>query len=218
MPDGLKKKSHIILWISHVDSVLSVCNRLWISEWDVAAFKLSSETTMSRRQEYASSCYDPFSFLETYMTVNLFPVSGILKECYKVQHDSEKHDQMEAIHGSIDHLLYCMSTLWSARPSHSGPEDIRCCYSYRTVHCDTSEAARELKQTPPLSRTNWSFNYWGLFLCVCASGSTFWIPNPKWIQHSIVCVCIVLSVHVNYVYYVFVFCLLSSAEQSSAGV
>lgn len=24
-----------------------------------------------------------------------------------------------------------------------------------------------LKQTPPLSRTNWSFNYWGLSLCVC---------------------------------------------------
>lgn len=94
---------------------------------------------------------------------------------------------MEAIHRSIDHLLYCMSTLWPARPSHSGPKDIRCCYSHRTVHCDTSEAARELKQTPPLSRTNWSFNYWGLFFCVFVRilGS------------------IVLSMRVTYVYYVF---------------
>lgn len=91
------------------------------------------------------------------------------------------YDQMEAIHLSIDQLLYCMSTLWSAWRSHSGPEDIRCCYSYRTVHCDASEAAQELKLIPLPSRTNWSFNYWGLFVCVCLC---IWIQimelNSKW--------------------------------------
>lgn len=124
------------------------------------------------------------------------------------------YDQMEAIHLSIDQLLYCMSTLWSAWPSHSGPEDIRCCYSYRTVHCDTSEAAQELKQIPLLSRTNWSFNCWGLFLCVFVhldpnSGLKFQMTIIV-----IVCVFIVLNVHVNCVYYVLY--LLSTAEQSSA--
>lgn len=39
------------------------------------------------------------------MTVNLVPVSCILKECHEIQ-----RDQLEAIHCSIDHLLHCLST------------------------------------------------------------------------------------------------------------
>lgn len=73
-----------------------------------------------------------------------------------------------------------------------------------------------LKQTPPLSRTNWSFNYWGLSLCVCCIWIHISDSNPKLTKHSIASVCVVLSMHVNYVYYLFVFCLLYAAEQSSA--
>lgn len=156
-------------------------------------------------------------FLEMYMTVNLFPVRGsvmIYSMTAKVP-----YDQIEAIHQSIDHLLYCVSTLWSAWPSHSGPEDIQCCYSYRTVHCDTSEAARELKDTPPLNRTNWSFNYWGLFLCVFARlDPHFWIPIPYEYNifdcvrlHNFECACELC---------ILCACILPSfsAEQSSVGM
>lgn len=117
------KISQIFLWILHVDSVLSVCNRHY--EWDVAAFKLSFETKSNCHHDVLKTgiCKQvlwSFSFLEAYMTVNHFPVSGILKECHKIQHDSE--NMIKAIHRSIDHLLYCVST-WSAWLSHSGPED-----------------------------------------------------------------------------------------------
>lgn len=50
-----------------------------------------------------------------------------------------------------------MLAVRAAPPSYSGPEDVRCCYCYRTEHCDTSEAAWLI-----FSRTNSSFNYQGL--------------------------------------------------------
>lgn len=75
-------------------------------------------------------------FPSMYMTVNSFPASGILKECFMVW--QWKHDQMDTVYHSIDHS-FCVLTLWSAWLS---AEDIRCRCCYRTVHCDTSEAAR----------------------------------------------------------------------------
>lgn len=80
-------------------------------------------------------------------------------------------------------ILSVCSQPW---PSHSGAEEIPCCYCDRTEHCDTSEAAR-----PLLCRTNWSFNYWSLFLSVCASGFGIHIPDFDVQLH----VCVVLSVH-----------------------
>lgn len=61
-----------------------------------------------------------------------------------------------------------------------------------------------------LCRTNWSFNCWSLFLSVCASGLGF-------IFQILMFNCMSASFWVCMrVWSVYVFCLLSSAEQSSA--
>lgn len=143
--------SRIILWISHVSSMLSVCNRL-LNERGVAAFRFSSDCHHDVLKTWICKQVSWFFFfLETYIRLLIFSLSAIfvksvIKYSMTVKTWSNRSNTLQywssSIHDSIDHLLYCMSTLWSAWPSHSGPEDIRCCYSYRTVHCDTSEAAQ----------------------------------------------------------------------------
>lgn len=99
---------------------------------------------MSRRQEYASRCNDPFPFLETYMTVNVRPVSGILKELYDIQRDSKiPYDQMEAIHHSID-CLHIMIRMAKDVPR------TRCCSATELYTVITGEAAQELDDSSAL--------------------------------------------------------------------
>lgn len=89
-----------------------------------------------------------------YTTVNLFPVSGILKECYKVQHDSEnkiKWKQYIAV-------LIIFSTL-CPRCDQCGQAALvpRTYDAVTATELYTVIPVRQLgglKQTPPLSRTN----------------------------------------------------------------
>lgn len=209
MPNGLNNESNHSLCVT-----CGQCSQhVWhseIREWDDAAFRLLSG---NRRHDVLKTgiCKQGVTALffpsHIYMTVNILPVSSILKELYDIQHDSENIIWSNGSNTSqywSSSLLYAHIMIRMAKDMRWCPEDIRCCYSYRTVHCDTGEAAQELKPTPPLSRTNWSFNHLRpLFVCVrcCAFGSTFWIQVPH--DNNILCVCVCLVLHVNIVYLCF---------------
>lgn len=164
---------------------------------------------MSSRQEYASRCNDPFPFLETYMTVNVRPVSGILKELYDIQHDSENTIWSNGSNTSqywLSSLLYAHIMIRMAEDVPRTCDAVTATELYTVI---TGEAAQGLRPTPPLSRTNWSFNHWGLFFfsffCVrvLRLDPLFGFQIDCVRLHSFACDLIFL---------------LSTAEQSSAGV
>lgn len=62
--------------------------------------------------------------------------------------------------------LYVHVTTGTAKPLRSSGHVVLFPLQNCTLWYQWGSSAQELKLTSPLSRTNWSFNYWGLSLCV----------------------------------------------------
>lgn len=161
----------------------SECKRLYPHVWRCCLQICLLNPWCLEDKKYASRWNDPFCSQKRTWLLTFFPVSSILKECFRAW--QWKPDQMEAI------WQYWSSSLavWSAWPSH-----VQCCYCYRTVHCDTREAARGFGNRSRCSPgpTEALTNEASLCIFVCVSVSVcVWIhtldPSPKLILHLIVC-------------------------------